>query len=88
MAQCQSIFFRALVCVVPTNTLGCGFAFAFDLAATTLIFVVLALLVDPQEFLYVFNRIDHIFDRSIRNSDPRMRIVLVHGFNFEFQFRT
>ena len=25
--------------VVPTSTLGCGFAFAFDLAATTLMLV-------------------------------------------------
>ena len=28
-----------MVGVVPTRTLGCGFAFAFDLAATTLMLV-------------------------------------------------
>ena len=28
-----------MVAVVPTRTLGCGFAFAFDLAATTLMLV-------------------------------------------------
>ena len=28
-----------MVAVVPTSTLGCGFAFAFDLAATTLMLV-------------------------------------------------
>ena len=38
MSQCQSIFFRAIGmvgAVVPTSTLFCGFAFAFDLAAIT-----------------------------------------------------
>ena len=32
----------------------------------------------------VVNRIDHIFDRSIAYSDPRMRIVLIHGLNSNF----
>ena len=35
-------------------------------------------------FCIVLNRIDHIFDRSIGNSDPRMRTVLVHGLNSNF----
>ena len=29
-------------------------------------------------------RIDHVFDRSIGKSDPRMKIVLVHGLNSNF----
>ena len=49
------------------------------------LFVEFALLVDLQDFFFVvLNRIDHIFDRSIRNSDPRMRIVLIHGTNSNF----
>ena len=28
--------------------------------------------------------LDHIFDRSIGNSDPRMRTVFVHGLNSNF----
>ena len=37
-----------MVAVVPTSSLGCGFAFAFDLD----LFVALDLVVDLQEFLY------------------------------------
>ena len=35
-------------------------------------------------FCIVFKRMSHIFDCSIRNSDPGMRIVLVHGLNSNF----
>ena len=48
------------------------------------LFVKFALLVDLQEFLCYLNRIDHVFDRSKGNSDPRMRIVLIHGLNSNF----
>ena len=37
-----------------------------------------------RNFCIVFKRIDHIFDRSTRNSDPGVRIVLVHGLNSNF----
>ena len=37
-----------------------------------------------RNFCVVLNRIDHVFDRSIGNSDPRMRFVLIHGLNSNF----
>ena len=37
-----------------------------------------------RNFCVVLNRIDHIFDRSIGNSDPRLRIVLIHRPNSNF----
>ena len=41
-----------MVALVPTSTLGCGFAFAFNwLQPPWCLFVELALLVDLQEFL-------------------------------------
>ena len=37
-----------------------------------------------RNFCVVLNRIDHIFDCSIGKSDLRMRIVLIHGPNSNF----
>ena len=61
-----------MVAVVPTSSLGCGFAFAFDLAATTLMLVLWHLIFwwICRNFCIVLIWIDHIFDRSIGYSDP------------------
>ena len=77
-----------MVAVVPTSTLGWGFAFSFDLAATTLVLVyeILLFLWICRNFCVVFSRIDHIFDRSKGNSDPRLKNCLDSQKNFEFQF--
>ena len=37
-----------------------------------------------RNFCVILNWIDHVFDRSIGNSDPRMRIVLIHGLKSNF----
>ena len=42
------------------------------------------LLVNLEDFLCRLNRIVHIPDCSVGNSDPRMRIVFVHGLNSNF----
>ena len=87
MTQCQSIFFHVLVWLLLSQRVLSVevFAFAFDLAVTTLVLVWnLLFLWICRIYCIVFNRIDHIFDRSIGNSDPRMRIVLIHGLNSNF----
>ena len=75
-----------MVAVVPTSSLACGFAFAFDLAATTLILVcgTWSSLWICRNFCIILIWIDHIFDRSIGYSDPRLRIVLIHRPNSNF----
>ena len=74
------------IVVAPVDSLGWGFAFALDLAATTLELVctLSSSCWICKIFCVVFNRIVHIFDRSVRNSDPGMRIVLIHGLNSNF----
>ena len=87
MAQCQSIFFHVLVWLLLSQQV---FSVVVLLLPLTwlqppwCLFVELALLVDLQKFCVVLNRIDHVFDRSIGNSNPIMRIVLIHGLNSNF----
>ena len=90
MVQCQSIFVRLLVWLLSSQQVlsGWGFAFPFDLAATTPVLVCRICSfcgsAGISNFCVILNRIDHIFDRSIRNSDPGMRIVLIYGFYSNF----
>ena len=74
------------IVVVKADSLVWGFAFACDLAATTLelVWYILLFLWICKIFRDDFNRIGHISDCSVGNSDPRMRIVLVHGLNSNF----
>ena len=71
--------------VVPANSLGWGFAFAFDSNHTrACLWSLLFLWICRNFWILILNRIDHIFDRSIGNSDPRMRTVFIHGLNSNF----
>ena len=72
--------------VVPVDSFGWGFAFAFDLAcnhswACWYIFLFLWIC---KILRVVFDVIVHIPNCSVGNSDPRMRIVFVHGLNSNF----
>ena len=81
MVQCQSIFFDVLVWLLSSQQVLSVEVLLLPLTwlqPHSCLFVEFALLVDLQDFCIVLNRIDHIFDRSIGNSDPGMRIVLVH----------
>ena len=75
---------------VSTGSLFCGFAFAFDLAAITL-----TLVCDfwssggsARISVLLWFDSDHVFVRCTRYSDPRLRIVLTHrpdsNFNPKF----
>ena len=74
-----------MVAVVPASSPAWGFAFAFDLAATTLMFVCgTRSSCGSAGICVVLNGIDHILDRSTGNSDPRLRIVLIYRPNSNF----
>ena len=87
MVQCQSIFFHVLVwLLLYQRRLSVVFVFAFDLAANHIracLWNFLFLWI-CRNFCVVLNWVDHIFDRSIGNSNPGMRIVLIHRPNSNF----
>ena len=68
-----------MVAVVPTSSLCCGFAFAFDLAAITLSRLWrLNFMWICRGFCIAVIWIDHVLVCSIGYSDPRLRIILTH----------
>ena len=77
-----------VVAVVPTRTLGCCFFFCLwpDCNQTRACLWNLLFLWICGNFHIVLKRIDHIFDRSVGNSDPRLGIVLIHRPNSNFNF--
>ena len=88
MAQ-MSIHFLSFIGMMlgtSTGSLFCGSAFAFDLAARTLTLDCDACsscgFAGTSAFIVI--SIDHILVCSIRCSDPRLRIVLTHGPDSNF----
>ena len=71
---------------VPVDWLGWGFCFCLRPGCnhTWACWYIFFFLWICKIICIVFNRIVHIFDRSVRNSDPGMRIVLIHGLNSHF----
>ena len=88
MVQCRSIFFGVLVWLLSSQQVLSVevLLFAFDLAATTLVLVCGICSSCGSEGISVLSSIDSIIkiDRSIGNSDPRLRIVLIHRPNSNF----
>ena len=80
MVQYLSIFFRSSVQCLHINTFFCGFAFACDLAAITLtlVFDVRSSCGSAITSCIVVIWIEHVFVSSKRYSDPRLRIILTH----------
>ena len=74
---------------MPEDSLGWGFAFAFDLAAITseLAGSASSSLWTCKILSVVLDVIVHITNSPIRNSDPRLRIVLLSQIEFELQLR-
>ena len=74
---------------MPEDSLGWGFAFAFDLAAITseLAGTASSSCGLARLWVVVLDVIVHITNGSVGNSDPRVRIVFFSSTEFSLQLR-
>ena len=88
MVQCESIFLGVLAWLLSSQQVLLVEVLLLPLTwrrPHSCLLVEFALLEDLQEVLnFILNRMDHIFDRSIGNSDPIMRTVFVLGLDSNF----